>query len=324
MNSNRQKIYKAVIIGAGRIASGFDTPRTKEILTHAHAVSEHSKFMLLGMSDIDTRRGEKEARKWGTAFYDNTEKMLKEVKPDAIIIATPDHTHAKLLDKVSRTKPKLIICEKPVLANMSEMSLIAKKVVSQKIPILVNFSRRFDSTVCEVRDALMKGKYGKVISAHCVYTNGILHNGSHALDLARFLFGDLLSATASYVVDDRSKKEPSVAGFATFKRCSKFSLTAGDERAYAIFEFDILTEKKYIRFENFGFDLVVQGVVPDPIFKGFRALGKKQHIKTGLVRAMEELYDHAALVLEKKTKPISSLEEGLKTQAACFKFLSSI
>ena len=59
MNSKHKKIYDAVIIGAGRIASGFDTPRSKDILTHAHAIAKESRLRLTGITDINERKGKK-------------------------------------------------------------------------------------------------------------------------------------------------------------------------------------------------------------------------------------------------------------------------
>jgi hypothetical protein len=92
----------------------------------------------------------------------------------------------------------------------------------------------------------------------------------------------------------------------------------------AIFELEIITEKKRIRFENFGQEMVTQDVVRDPIFKGFKALSKRKVTMTKLVDAMPELYRHAAEVLNKKKSSRSSLADAMKTQAACFRLLESI
>lgn len=47
---------RVVIIGAGNIAAGFDTPESKKILTHAHAVVVNPDFQLLGFYDIDEKK----------------------------------------------------------------------------------------------------------------------------------------------------------------------------------------------------------------------------------------------------------------------------
>jgi predicted dehydrogenase len=276
------------------------------------------------MSDVDEVRGKKESKKWDCVFFTDTELMLESVKPDVVVIASPDSLHTEHLLLALRHGPKLIICEKPVVAKKAEMAMLEQAFRGSKAAVIVNFSRRFDASVGELRDLLRKGKYGKIISANGVYTNGVLHNGSHLFDLARFLFGEVKSVRGYSGVPDHNKGDPSVSGFATFQDCPEFTLMTGDERQYAIFELEIITEKKRIRFENFGQEMVTQDVVRDPIFKGFKALSKRKVTMTKLVDAMPELYRHAAEVLNKKKSSRSSLADAMKTQAACFRLLESI
>ena len=188
----------------------------------------------------------------------------------------------------------------------------------------MNFSRRFDPVVREVREAIRKKKYGKVISASGIYTNGVLHNGSHLLDLARYLFGEVKHIKGVTATKDHGAKEPSVSGVATFEYCPQFSLMTGDERSYAIFELEILTERKRIRFANFGFDLVSQDNIPDPVYKGFRALSKPKTTPTQLAHAMENLYLHAAEILDGTSGSVSPLRDVILTQRACFELFNSL
>ena len=58
-------MYKALIIGAGQIAGGYDNPNDKSILTHAHAYSNNSNVELLGFYDVNYEAAEKMAEKWG-------------------------------------------------------------------------------------------------------------------------------------------------------------------------------------------------------------------------------------------------------------------
>jgi predicted dehydrogenase len=316
-------IHRAVIIGAGRIACGYDAPQSRHVLTHAHALVKHPRFLLSGITDIDSIRGKKEARKWKTEFFHDTDTMLLKVEPDVVIIATPPDTHANLLQKIAAKKPKLIICEKPVISSKAEGEVLRQYFSQNSIPVIINFSRRFDPTIYRERDMLMKGKYGRVISANAIYSNGFLNNGSHVMDLARFLFGEMTEAKAFAGIPDHGEEDRSIAGFATFERCPQFSFMTGDERLYSVFEFNVFTERKRLQFVNFGVELRVQDVVSDPVFKGFRGLAKPKTLKTEFSKALPNLFDHVVSVLEGKTAPLSSLEDGIKTQEACFKLLAS-
>lgn len=314
-----KKIYTAVIIGAGRIGCGFDSPRSRQILTHAHAILANPRVKLVALSDKNVGRGKREAKRWKTKFYSTMEMAYRSERPDIIVIATPDATHAKMLERAAKLGPKLIICEKPISARARQIKTIQK----HNIPIIVNLSRRFDPSMTKLRATLQRGRYGKVLSATGIYTKGLFHNGSHMLDLARFLFGEMKSCVAHFHKRDWDG-EPSLGGVAVFESCPEFHLQLADARAFAIFELDIITEKKRIRITDEGRVIRSQDVVADPLYKGFKILSRESAKKTKLDEALTELYRHAVSVLGGKEKPRVPLDEALKTQRACAKFARSI
>ena len=216
--SSKQQIYTVAIVGTGRIASGFDTPSSREVLTHAHAAAKNTRLKLIGMTDIDTVEGKKASKKWGVSFFSTLAQLL-DANPDIVVIATPDKSHAKVLLSVSRAKnrPKLIICEKPLMVNKKELTAI--KNISSLPTVLVNYSLRFDPLFADIRKDIIGGVYGKIISAHATYSHGFFHNGSHTIDIARFFFGEMKNCKAVFATYDAEKGDPSLGGVATFARC---------------------------------------------------------------------------------------------------------
>lgn len=310
--------YKVSIIGAGRIGCGFDASDSEQVLTHAHAAMLEPRTEIAAFVDADEKRGAAEAERWGAAFFRDIEKMFAETKPDIVVIATPDETHAEMLRQVFVLKPRLIICEKPVATTEQGAADLAG--LRNDVPVIVNFSRRFDATTAEVARALAAGEYGAVISAHGTYVRGILHNGSHMFDLARNLFGELTEAKPLSALADFPGGAASVSGFARFERCSEFLLSHGDGRQYSLFELDILTEKRRIRFVDEGRFIEMQDAIDDPVYAGFRSLSSPIKKETELSRALINLYAHAANVLDGSEPPRSTLTDALKTQEACMRF----
>ena len=306
------RIYTVAIIGAGKIGCGFDSPDSLEILTHAHAVLKNSRMKLVAFVDSDARHGKQEAKRWKTKYYSDLRKMFAEERPDIVIISTPDKTHAPMLISAAKYGPKIIICEKPITASAKEL----KKIKSLRIPIIVNFSRRFDSKMQALRRDIFKKNFGKIISATGIYTKGLFHNGSHMLDLAWLLFGEMKSCSAQFQNRDWAG-DPSIGGIAVFERCPEFHLRLGDARAFAIFELDILTEKKRIRIVDEGRTILTQDVIADPLYKGFKILSRERSKKSNLDCALTELYKHAANVLDGKETSRSTLDNALKTEETC-------
>jgi len=314
--------YKAVIIGAGKIATQFDSPKSKKVLTHAHAYYKHPKVDLIGFYDINKPTASRAAKKWHCRVFFDFKKMLDNVKPDIISICTPDENHFDTLLKISKYKPRIVICEKPITTNLKDTQKIVNLYKKIRIPVLVNYSRRFDKTVQTVKKNIAQGKYGKVLCASGIYTKGIVHNGSHMIDLGRFLFGEVKKSLVLHTVSGSIKNDKNIAGFLEFKICKQFHLMAGDEKKFSIFELDIILEKKRVKFFDFGLQISLQNVEKDPLYKGYKSLGKPTIIKTAFMDALPELIENAINSIEKNKPLRCSLEDAFKTQKACFSLLN--
>ncbi|MEK9177157.1 MAG: hypothetical protein AAB923_02575, partial [Patescibacteria group bacterium] len=173
------------------------------------------------------------------------------------------------------------------------------------------------------RKELLSGKHGKVLSAIGIYSKGTVHTGSHMLDLAQNLFGRIQSVRPLSRVTDW-EGEPTVDGTVTLERCPQVYLVAADERAYSIFELDILTEKKRFRFLDEGFVLATHEAIDDPVYAGYRILGKQAVERTGLDRAMEHLVSNVVNVLDGKEEPRATLADAIVTERACFSLLDRV
>ncbi len=298
--SSKKQTYRAVIIGTGRIGAGFDAPDSPYVLTHAHALVKNSRIILAGVTDTDTSLGKKEAKRWGTEFFSDTATLLKETQADIVVVAAPDRTHAKILAQVAHFSPKLVLCEKPAVTTEAELKKIKKLYSDAGIPLIVNYSRRFDTKVRDVRTKIARGEFGKVIAVSGTYTGTLEHNGSHMIDLARFLFGEMSTKS----------------GKVSFAKCPQFSLTQGDQNFYSIFEMDILTEKARLRFTHSGMQLEIQKTVASPIYKKFTVLGQPKITETGLHNALLELVRCAVAFLDTKADPEGILADAFETERA--------
>lgn len=316
MSTKDKIIYKAVIIGAGRIAAGFDNPSDRRILTHSHAYKSHSRVSLEGIFDIDKNKAKAAAQKWGSRHFSNLKEMLEIIRPDIVSVCTPDDDHFSTLKKLVGYKPKLIICEKPLTRNIKESKYLVNLFNKNNIPVLVNFSRRFDQTTEKIKKELDNGKFGKVIGASAIYTKGIVHNGSHMVDLARHLFGEVKKVRSLHsfgtVAPDKA-----VGAFLELQRCPQLYLMPADSNSYTIFELDILCEKIRIRFVDEGFKMEIQSVENDPVFAGYKILGKIKKEKTFLDRSLYEMVDNAINYLDKREKLLSDISNAFNTQIIC-------
>lgn len=123
---------------------------------------------------------------------------------DAVIIATPTHSHLALIE-MAAAAGKAIFCEKPLALTMNETRQALEAVGRAGVPLQVGFMRRYDPPYIKARAAIDAGEIGvpvtfKSISrdpvcpriefADPAHSGGlIIDMGIHDMDLARWLMG---------------------------------------------------------------------------------------------------------------------------------------
>jgi len=315
--------YKSVIIGCGKIAGGYDNPGDKDILTHAHAVHRHKKAVLSGVYDISQKKAQQFAKKWKTVVYSNLKKMFHEIYPEIVYVCVPTKNHIKVLKTILHYNPKVVICEKPLSDDMKKTRAIVREYKKRNIALGVNYTRRFDTTINELKTNIQKRKYGSFLNSSMIYTKGILHNGSHAIDLLRYFFGEVDSYKILDIgIDHIKTKDPSLDVFLKFRNGAKTYLMAGEEESYSIFEFDMLFSKMRIKFHQFGLQYSIQNVRKDPVFPGYKDLGCRITRKTHLNKALLRLVDNIVGHIENGRELLCDGEDASKTQEICFRLFN--
>lgn len=307
MDSPRQKQYSVAIIGAGQIGCGYDSPDSKEILSHAHAFTANHRTNLAGIIDIDRARGEHEATRWQSVYYPTLESLAAILKPDIVVIATPDTTHASMLERALAVAPKLIVCEKPLASKQADAEHIARTLSRADIPVIVNFTRRYDTTMVRLHEQFAGAL---AASVHARYGKGTHHMGSHLFDLLRYFFGEMTGAAAQTTIEDYPG-DPTFGGVTSFERCPEVHIEATDSRVSSVFELDIRAEKGHIRIKDLGFTLETE------------VDGTLRREQTKLPEALAAFANHCVAVLEGREEPRTPASDALKTFSACERFADS-
>lgn len=253
-------MLNACIIGAGSIGAlkpdQFDAPKSKNILTHAHALFHFKKIGMIDdffIVDNNFFKRRSAGKKWKCKAFNNLYSLRRYAKYiDMFIVATSTEYHVDIMNEIlEHFDPKLVIVEKPFCSNYKEAFEIQKKYNNRKIQIVVNYTRRFCISLQSLREELVAGKYGKIKACNAVYVRGFIRDASHALDLCNYFFGNFKTGKIlgnkinSY--DDYSKEDLTLPVWMEFENCKNVYFTPVDGRDYSIFEFDILTENARIQ-----------------------------------------------------------------------------
>lgn len=317
-----KKKYKVAIIGAGRISCGFDSINDNHYLTHCHSIKDIDELEIIGIFDIDKEKVKSEAKKWNLIPYFNLNILLNK-NPEIILIAVPNKFHEEYLIRLIRHKPALVVCEKPLTNSISTSKSIIENYKKNKIPITVCYQRRFDDEFLKIKKNFEQNKLGGFITGTVVYSKGILHNGSHSIDILMFLFGEIIKVKPTNSKVDYNPNDPTVSACISFE-CGDIHLIAADERFHSIFEIDLIFEKKRFRFTDSGNYLEVFEVKPDPFYNGYYAFSRISSDVSSLNYALKNMWIDIVKYLNTGKELNSTGLTALKTQNNCDKILKSI
>jgi myo-inositol 2-dehydrogenase/D-chiro-inositol 1-dehydrogenase len=80
---------------------------------------------------------------------------------DGVLIATPTDTHPGLV-RACLAAGRPALCEKPIAADLDEMTALVDEIEASGVPVLVGFQRRFDPAVVELRRRIATGELGPI------------------------------------------------------------------------------------------------------------------------------------------------------------------
>lgn len=305
-------VWTAAVIGAGAIGAGLDDPDGAVRLTHAGGYASHPGFTLAALADLDIETAQAQARRWNCRAYNDPGRMLGEIRPDVVSICTATPGHEEMIELALTHGARAIVCEKPLCATLEASRRTADRALKAGVPVIVNYTRRFVPFYTELERRIREGKE-RPVSACFKYAKGINHNGSHALDLARFLFGEATLTQALYGRRDHFPDDPTVSAYLRFERCPEIFLQGLDERLFTFFEFDLTTDQGRYLVNEDGFTVSRFHVREHPHYH-CRSLGLAERVDTGHGRAGYNLADHAAKVLSGESAPRCSALDAIRAQ----------
>lgn len=173
---------------------GYDKalPIKKYVQTHTRALHIHPGFFLAAGCDPDKSKRREFCLRYKKPVFSKPGELFKKIQPEVVIIASPTSQHKNSLAAIIRQKKvKTVLCEKPLGDDLAESIQMVKSCKKNKKKIYLNFIRRADPGILEIKKRILTGKIQKPFKAVVWYSKGLLHNGCHYVDMLSFLFGPI-------------------------------------------------------------------------------------------------------------------------------------
>jgi myo-inositol 2-dehydrogenase/D-chiro-inositol 1-dehydrogenase len=192
---------RIAVIGAGLMGAD-----------HARIIAEDLPGATLQLvCDMDDRRARTIADACGASdISTDPEAVIARDDVDAVIIASPDATHARL-SMACIAEGKRVLCEKPLSQSSSECVAVmnAERTAGAKF-VQLGFMRRYDRSYQELKQALADGRLGRALMMHNFHRNvetpaadftgamAITNSAPHEFDVVRYVLGTEYASISAF------------------------------------------------------------------------------------------------------------------------------
>jgi len=276
------------------------------VLTHAKALVLHPEYDLIGAVDSRIQRVSSFEKIFSRPGFSIIENALGDLNPDMVVIATPTNSHAVIMEKVlSLCTPRAILCEKPLAYKVTVANAMVELCSLKGVDLLVNYPRRSDAAVQRVKSLVRDGDNLGAFEGVARYGKGLIHNGTHLLDMLTFWFG---SSKVDHVMPQKKLLTGDIDGDIDFQLQFKSGRIEVESQGLQsdVFNLQIHSQAGILRYEAGGNDVTWQSLLsqPTPIMRDFR-------MKNSMNRYQYEVYTDLARRLRGQSTLLCSGAESL-------------
>jgi predicted dehydrogenase len=283
-------LHSVTLVGLGQIGMGYDLELDpmQYIYSHARAFSQNPNFTLKLGIDPD-----KEKRKiFESVYHSKTISSLSEIdndfQTDILVIATHTNTHLDIIKTfLEITSPKLIICEKPLAYRLDDAEEIVKICDEKSIPLFVNYIRK-SLPETQMIKKMIEESSGSEIKGVCYYSKGLVHNGSHFLNLLNNWFGK--PKVAKKVASGRNISEfDSEPDFFVEYSKARIHFISVKEEDYSFYNIELVLPSGFLHYNRGGEEILWYSKLENPILKGYYSLSSEPTVIPNQMNKYQEI-----------------------------------
>lgn len=145
------KPYRAVVIGAGKIAS-----------IHMQTLHENGRTELAAVADIDRSKAQQFASAYGIPSYTDYKVMVKTERPDVAIITLPHFLHKEAAVWCASEGCHVLV-EKPMAMNVQECVEMNEAARACGITLAVGHMQHYYPVNRKAKEIIESGRLGKLV-----------------------------------------------------------------------------------------------------------------------------------------------------------------
>lgn len=200
-------MLRFALVGCGRIAK-----RHSELL----GLGQIEGATLVAVCDIVTEKAQSIGEKFAAPWFTDMHEMMRSADIDVVVVLTESGNHAKHVIELA-PYGKHIVVEKPMALTLTDADAMIEACERAGVRLFVVKQNRFNVPVQKLREALMAGRFGKMVMGTVrvrwcrpqsyydqdswrgtwALDGGVLTNqASHHIDLLEWMLGEVDSVFA--------------------------------------------------------------------------------------------------------------------------------
>ena len=206
--SDSDEALRFALVGCGRIS-----------VRHSQLLGEGiiKGTTLAAVCDTEFSRAEALGQKYDVPAYSDMHEMMQKEEPDVVVVLTESGNHARHTIELSQYG-KHIVVEKPMALRLRDADQMIAACDKNRIKLFVVKQNRFNVPVVHMREALEKGRFGKLVLGTVrvrwcrkqeyydqaswrgtwAQDGGVLTNqASHHIDLLEWMMGSVTKVSAN-------------------------------------------------------------------------------------------------------------------------------
>lgn len=129
------------VVGVGAVAQ----------IAHLPALAAREDVAIVGVCDADRAKARALATRFGARdAFDDIEDLLADSRPDALVVATPNHLH-EIHVRTALSAGAAVLCERPVALSAAGVERVLEAQRRAGRPVMVGLNHRYRSDVQAAR-----------------------------------------------------------------------------------------------------------------------------------------------------------------------------
>lgn len=136
--------------------------------------------------------------------YNDPAQLLRDGRPDLVIISSTADSHAELTCIAARSGAQMVLCEKPMACSIRQCDEMIDACRTAGVRLSINHPMRFMNYYVEPKRITASPEFGGLKSMTVVGGNfGFAMNGTHYFEAFRYLTDEPIKTVTAWMSDER-------------------------------------------------------------------------------------------------------------------------